>query len=260
MYKISQIASFFGITVKTLYVYEKHGILLPAWIDPATGYRWYDNNSILRLSLIIQLKASGMTLKEIAAHLSGNLTIQEQLFQLYNRKEAIERSIALLSGWAVPEGVYKVEMVNFEARYCISRTMTARDTSEIFTAHDTLLAEAVQRGITIDIRYCSFCRFHGSELRMTDIPVTVYLNVLREKAPEDTVLVSEETVIRTRHRGSYENIAAAYDALWAYVSSHNLLVTGDPIEVYIESYESGDEKDFITEVLLPVEKNSGAEK
>lgn len=200
-----------------------------------------------------------MTLKEIGAHLSGNFTIQKQLCQLYARKEAIERSIALLSGWAVPEGVYTVERGRFEARCCISRTLTARDVSEIFTAHDALLTEAVQRGITIDTRYCSFCRFHGSELRMTDIPVTVYLNVQRENSPEDAVQVPEETVIRTRHRGSYENIAAAYDTLWAYVSSHNLLVTGDPIGIYIESYGSGDEKDFITEVLLPVEENSGVE-
>lgn len=253
MYKISQIAAFFGITVKTLYVYETHDLLIPAWVDPCTGYRWYDNDSILRLSLIMQLKDSGMTLKEIAAHLSGSLTIQKQLYQLYARRDAIERSIALLSGWAVPEGVYTIARGRFDARCCIYRTLTARDASEIFAAHDALLTEAVQRGITIDIRYCSFCRFHGSELRMTDIPVTVYLNVLREKAPESAVLLPEETVILTRHKGPYEKIGAAYDALWAYVSGHNLLVTGDPIEVYIESYGSGDENGYITEVLLPVE-------
>ena len=252
MYKISQIAAFFGITVKTLYVYEKHNILAPAWVDPSTGYRWYDNNSVLRLSLIMQLKDSGMTLKEIGAHLSGDLTIQKQLCQLYARKEAIERSIALLTGWVVPEGVYKVERGRFEARCCISRTLTARDTAEIFVAHDALLTEAVQRGITIDTRYCSFCSFHGSELRITDIPVTVYLNVQRENSPENAVLVPEETVILTQHRGSYENIGAAYDVLWEYVSSHNLLVTGDSIEIYIESYGSGNENDFITEVMLPV--------
>lgn len=103
------------------------------------------------------------------------------------------------------------------------------------------------------IRYCSFCRFHGSELRMTDIPVTVYLNVLFEKAPESAVLLPAETVILTRRKGPYEKIGAAYDALWAYASEHDLPVNGDPIEVYIESYGSGDEQGFITEVLLPVE-------
>lgn len=253
MYKISQISALFGITVKTLYVYEKHNLLLPAWVDPHTGYRWYDNNSILRLSLILQLKDTGMTLKEIRTHLSGGLTIQRQLENLYVIRNNIDRSIALLSGWAVPEGVHKVEWGRFEARCCLSRTLIARDVEEIFSVHDQLLDKAIQCGIILDRRYCSFCRFHGVELRMTDIPVTVYLNVERDTAPEDAVLLQEETVVLTRHKGAYENIVAAYDALWDYISKHELTATGDPIESYIESYGSGDPSDFITEVMVPVE-------
>ncbi|HWQ75789.1 MAG TPA: MerR family transcriptional regulator [Syntrophomonas sp.] len=253
MYKISQMADFFGVTVKTLYVYEEHGLLLPAWTDPHTGYRWYDNNSILRMSLILQLKDSGMTLKEIRAYLSGELALQKQLEKLYELRSSIERSIALLSSWTIPEDMHRVEWGRFEARCCLSRTLVSRDAEEIFAVHDLLLTEAVQRGIAIDRRYCSFCRFHGGELRMTDIPVTVYLNIQADSAPEDAVRLPENAVILTRHKGVYENIGAAYDALWAYVSSLGLTVTGDPIESYIESYGSGDPNGFITEVMLPVE-------
>jgi DNA-binding transcriptional MerR regulator len=259
LYKVSQIAALFGITIKTLYVYEKHNLLLPARVDPHTGYRWYDNGSILRMSLILQLKDSGMTLKEIGAHLSGKLTVEKQLGELYARREAIERSIALLSGWAVPEGVHRVEWGRFEARCCLSRTLVAKDAEEIFAVHDLLLTEALRRGIIMDRRYCSFCRFHGAELRMTDIPVTVYLNIQGDKAPEDAVLVPEEAVVLTRHKGAYENIGAAYGALWEYVSGYGLTVTGDPIESYIESYGSGDPSGFITEVLLPVEDRRKSE-
>jgi len=253
MYKISQIAAFFGITVKTIYVYEKYNMLLPAWVDPNTGYRWYDNSSVLRMSLILQLKDSGMTLHEIGAHLAGELTIKKHLDELCARREAIERFIALLTGWTVPEGVHTVERGRFDVRCCLFRTLVASDAAEIFSVHDALLTEAVRRGVAIDRRYCSFCRFHGAQLSMSNIPVTVYLNIQADNAPEDAVTMPAEDVILTRHKGAYENIDAAYDALWTYVAEHDLMVTGDPIESYIESYGSGDQSGFITEVLLPVE-------
>ena len=253
MYKISKIAALFGISVKTLYVYEKHNLLPPAWVDPANGYRWYDNSSVLLLSLIIKLKDSGLTLREIHAHLSGELTVQKQLEELCARKEAIERSIALLSGLAVPEGVHPVMWGRFDRRCCLTRTLVARDIEEIFSVHDALLSKAIQDGFALDRRYSSFCRFHGGEFRTTHIPVTVHLNIQAEGAPQDAVAVPEESVILTRHKGSYESIGAAYDALFAYVSEHRLTVTGDPIENYVESYGADDQGKFVTEVLLPVD-------
>jgi len=253
MYKISQMSALFDVTVKTLYIYEKYNLLTPAFVDPNNGYRWYDNNSILRMSLILKLKESGMTLQEIGAHFAGERTIEKQLKELYARKEAIERSIALLSSWSVPQGVHMVEWGRFDSRCCLFRTLLARDVAEIFAAHDVLLTEAVQRGIGIDRRYCSFCRFHGGELRMTDIPVTVYLNIQADKVPEDAVILPEETVIFTRHKGDYEEIGAAYETLWEYAVKHDIMVSGDPIENYIESYGAGEQGNFITEIMLPVE-------
>lgn len=255
MYRISQMAALFSVSIKTLYLYEKNNLLLPAWVDPKTGYRWYDDRSVLLMSLIIALKRSGIALREIGASLSGKLTMQDLVDMLYARKEAIEFSIRRLSEWVVPDDSHTVEWGQFESRCCLARMLVASDVSEIFTVHNALFAQAVERGIPLDTNHSSFCCFHGGKLQMTDISVTVYLSIKADKAPEDAVIVPEQTVIRVGHKGPYHTLNKAYDILWAYAGEHDLAVIGDPIEVYFNCFEPGNPQTFITNILLPVENN-----
>ena len=52
MYKIGELSKIVDIPVKTLRYYDDFGILVPSKIDEFTGYRYYDDNSILDCELI----------------------------------------------------------------------------------------------------------------------------------------------------------------------------------------------------------------
>ena len=95
MLKIGDLAKLFNVSVKTIRFYEKKGLLNPAEIDVYTGYRYYDENNIKRLSEIIYLKKLGFSLKEIA-NFNENQIISKTK-QLASQIEEIYKNIRQLN-------------------------------------------------------------------------------------------------------------------------------------------------------------------
>ena len=65
MIKIGELSKICNVPIKTIRFYEEEKLISPAEVDRWTGYRYYDENSIKRLSEIIFLKNLGFQLKEI---------------------------------------------------------------------------------------------------------------------------------------------------------------------------------------------------
>ncbi|WP_171015032.1 MerR family transcriptional regulator [Culicoidibacter larvae] len=64
MYTVKQMAELSSVSVKTLYHYQKVGILMPAQIDE-NGYRYYDDEQIKTLQKILFYKELGFSLEKI---------------------------------------------------------------------------------------------------------------------------------------------------------------------------------------------------
>jgi DNA-binding transcriptional MerR regulator len=60
-----------GLTVSALRFYDSAGILPPADVDAATGYRWYADHQVAQARLIAALRRVRMPLPEIAAVLAA---------------------------------------------------------------------------------------------------------------------------------------------------------------------------------------------
>ena len=61
------------LSVKALRHYHDVGLLEPADIDPASGYRRYTADQLRRLNRIIALKDLGFTLEQVRAILDENV-------------------------------------------------------------------------------------------------------------------------------------------------------------------------------------------
>ena len=70
--RIGEIAAVFNVSVKAIRLYEKKGLIIPARIDPATGYRYYTAHQIQVLNALIELKSLGFSLSEIKGILRGD--------------------------------------------------------------------------------------------------------------------------------------------------------------------------------------------
>jgi len=71
LFRIGEIAAFFGVSVKAMRVYEKMGILKPVKVDQNTGYRYYTADHVKQLDALLELKYFGFSLAEIKELLEG---------------------------------------------------------------------------------------------------------------------------------------------------------------------------------------------
>ena len=69
---IGQMAQLNQVSEQALRLYDRNGLLRPAFTDAVTGYRYYHIGQSARLDLIQYLKASGMTLRQIGSLLNGD--------------------------------------------------------------------------------------------------------------------------------------------------------------------------------------------
>ncbi len=91
--KIGEFADMNSVTTKMLRHYDEIGLLKPACIDEATGYRSYDQGQSNYLNWIIILKELGFSLSQIKDMLSGPIHAKNIISEM--KQKRIEISSAL---------------------------------------------------------------------------------------------------------------------------------------------------------------------
>ena len=109
---IKEFADFTGVSVRTLHYYDEIGLLVPAFVDRSTGYRFYDENSLLRMQEILFYRELDFSLKSIGEILSSpnydkTKALKEQKHLLSLKKERLERLISAIDGAVKGENVMK---------------------------------------------------------------------------------------------------------------------------------------------------------
>ena len=139
MYKIGELSKIVDIPVKTLRYYDECGILSPTKIDTFTGYRFYDDSSVLECELIKLLKSVNFTIEEIKQYKESydkNILLQKQQeimeeINYLNRK--CERLTSMLNESAnnnVAPKVYRKQLVEPEEDKVLRRKYERRNIRE----------------------------------------------------------------------------------------------------------------------------------
>lgn len=63
---IGTVAKIKGVSVKMLRYYDEIGLLKPRYVDPQTGYRYYESNQLLFIEFITFFRRGGASLEEIS--------------------------------------------------------------------------------------------------------------------------------------------------------------------------------------------------
>ncbi|MFH8468190.1 MerR family transcriptional regulator [Streptomyces sp. NPDC017991] len=71
MRSIGEMARDSGLSVSALRFYDRAGVLVPAWVDPVSGYRWYEPGQLEEARLLARLRRAGMPLADIRLVLAG---------------------------------------------------------------------------------------------------------------------------------------------------------------------------------------------
>lgn len=109
---IKEFAGLCGVSVRTLHYYDEIGLLKPACVDKSTGYRFYDENSLLRMQEILFYRELDFSLKSIGEFLSSpeynkQKALAEQKKLLVLKKQRLERLISAIDDAAKGATVMK---------------------------------------------------------------------------------------------------------------------------------------------------------
>ncbi|MEU4626852.1 MerR family transcriptional regulator [Actinoplanes sp. NPDC023801] len=94
MFAIGDFARHGRVSVRMLRHYDAIGLLRPAHVDPATGYRHYTAAQLARLNRIIALKDLGFTLQQVHDIVDGTLSAGELRGMLRLRRAELESAVA----------------------------------------------------------------------------------------------------------------------------------------------------------------------
>ncbi len=99
--QVREFASLTGVSIRTLHYYDEIGLLRPAHVDEATGYRFYDEQSLMRMQEILFYRELDFPLKSIREILSSprhdtSKALADQKVLLTLKKQRIERLISAI--------------------------------------------------------------------------------------------------------------------------------------------------------------------
>ncbi|WP_067712846.1 MerR family transcriptional regulator [Nocardia yamanashiensis] len=93
MFTIGDFARHGRVSVRMLRHYDATGLLRPAHVDPATGYRYYTAAQLARLNRVIALKDLGFTLQQVQTILDEKVTTEELRAMLRLRRAELESAM-----------------------------------------------------------------------------------------------------------------------------------------------------------------------
>ena len=271
MFKIGDFSRLSFVTVKTLHYYDEIGLLKPVKVDRFTGYRYYSADRLPRLNYIIALKNLGLSLDEITTLVNDNLTPSQMrnifiLKQAELRQRLTEEQRRLLQVEKLLEQIerngkmpdYQVVIKKVEPMKIASVRGTVPTYHDIMILGEKLVP--VFKTHTASVAGPFLAIYHDMEYREKDVDIEVGIPISEDLSLPEPIKVrdlpGEDTVASTVHRGPYDTIGQAYQALMTWCESNGYELAGPDREVYLTSPpEVSDPADYVTELQQPVKKS-----
>lgn len=276
MFKISHFSRLGRVPTSVLRYYDGLGLLEPAHVDSATGYRFYSAEQLPRLHRILALKDLGLSLEQIKVILDDALSAEEVRGMLRLKQAELQQHVAeeqarlgrvaarlahLEQAGRLPS--QDVVLKSLAAQPVLAlRTVIAlpEGVADVLTeAFTTLLPLGVQpSGQPIVI-------FHDEEFRETDLDVEVAIPVGATTTPAIPLprgrslslctLAALDQAACLLHHGTFAEIADSYTALGNWIASSGYDIAGPPREVYLTA--PADDGRSLTEIQYPVQRVQG---
>lgn len=267
---IGTVSEHFGISKQTLIHYDRIGLLKPT-ASEENNYRYYSYEDLDKLDLILSLKDSGLSLKEIKDYMS-NPSLNESITLLKAQSERLESFIAKLRKTKLKidykiDELENVQNLNFNddikilelgERYILKEDLdkSSEDIYEIAYAIKRLnyivshadeyaMYSHLVEGVIIDHK--SFERDVFDEIVSTFVFIDEYKGLSNE------YVIAGGTYVSAQHHGLYSKTHLTYGNMFEFMKSEGLEIAGDSIEIpLITAWGARKEADYITEIQIPV--------
>ena len=264
---IGKVARLTGLSARTLRKYDAAGLLVPAAIDPETGYRYYSPAQMPRAETIRLLRSLDVPLSEVAAILGNDdpdaarQLLERQLERVERRIESDRHTVMRLQSAVTRGGVlgaYHCEVREIEAQPVVAtRIATPREAVDAAVARGVrrLEAFAAEAGLVAGGREIVVYDF--DPLVEDDYTADVCLPLASPGVAGpgiEAFVLPACTAAVTTHHGPGDDLQSAYFGLIGWILDNGLRIAGHERERYlVDERDSDDPRTHVTEVMWPVE-------
>ncbi|WP_169982971.1 MerR family transcriptional regulator [Microbispora sp. H10836] len=270
MFTIGDFARHGRVSVRMLRHYDAIGLLRPAHVDPASGYRFYEAGQLARLNRITALKDLGFTLRQVREVLDERVSAEELRGMLRLRQAELEAAMAAATARLAQvearlrtiesEGhmntddvvVKRIPAVRVAELSAVARSYEPEDISPVVgPLFDELCRRLAEAGVTPvgpGIAYYEDVPGGDGILAHAAMPVAV--------APEDghdfavVDLPAIERAATIVHRGPMDDVLPTAQTLAQWIADGGDRSAGYARELYLEAGE--DPARWVTELQEPL--------
>ncbi len=265
MLSIGEFSRATALTVKTLRHYHERGLLVPARIDPKSGYRYYDQHALERARVIKALRSLEFSLGEIREVLQDCEDDADALQFLIAHRAAIAERLAHLRSVAtaldsVIHAETEVKQMNdtpfsIEEKTIPSQLIAGVRTRGRFDQCGAVF-KRLGRAFGFGLSGKPGMLIYDEEYKQEDADFEPYFPIKKPKQTDADIHVRELRGGRALclvHRGPYDRISHAYGRLFTEISRRGLQVQTPSREVYIKGpglIFAGNPERYLTEVQI----------
>jgi DNA-binding transcriptional MerR regulator len=265
LFTIGEFSRATGLTIKTLRFYHDQKLLLPTFIDPGSGYRYYRDDLIDRARAIRLLRGLEVPLDQIREMLAGD---EDCLAALVKHRQSLDQRIRQLRDVAKSLD----QFIQQERQANAMLTTNSNDVQEK-TIDGQLIAAVRMKGKYSDCgkgfskigrafgRYIAgpcFLLHYDSEYKEDDADFEACMPLKAGGKAVDGVSVRELPAahcVCLIHKGPYDQLGPSYAKAFKYAKEKGYTIASPTREVYMKGpgmFLKGNPKNYITEIQLPI--------
>ena len=263
MFSIGEFSRITGLTVKSLRFYHEQDVLVPSYVDPQTGYRYYDASQLPTARAVAYLRSLDLPIADVRDVL--RCETDEALFDTMRRHAGVLRERVKRYNTALKS------LDQFIAEEREARAMMHEQPA----VTEKQLAPALVAGVRMKGRYSdcgkafakigrAFGRYlcgkammlhYDSEYREDDADFEPCMPVRKAKVVDgiDVRELPGGRCVSLLHKGPYDQLGRSYAVVFEHVKRNGYTVAMPTREVYVKGpgmIFKGNPKNYLTEIQI----------
>lgn len=282
MYSIGKFSEICNIPIKTIRYYSDIGLLEPSYIDPVTGYRYYDYDKIQIMKKIMLLKSCQFSLSAIKEFIENANPVQlesifeQKISELEVQRAQLSKQIDEMSTLIMQ---IKEETPIIPGPLISNCSIENRKEITVYAIRekikikfiDNLVKNLFDRvyAFNLEVSGNLMAIFHEIDSTQQVADVEMFLQVKVPRKIEGCRILAGGMFASLTVEGPYSELEEGYNRLENWIKKQNLTQTGKGIEIYEKGLVPANfnvreirpdlnrhPSEFITKICVPVIKNN----
>ena len=270
MFTIGEFARHGRVSVRMLRHYDATGLLRPARVDAASGYRFYTAGQLARLNRIIALKDLGFSLDQVRVMLDEQVSA-EQLRGMLRLRQAELQSRLSADRARLAQVEVRLQIIEKEGAMPAD-DIQVKQIPAVRVAELTAIAASLEPASITPVIQPLYAELGGRLGRAGVTPAGPAIAYYEDGPDGDTVVVHATLPVNAEpadgqdfeivdlpaieqaatvvHRGSMDSVMSTIQVLAGWIEDNGYRASGYPREFYLECPD--DQAQWVTELQEPI--------